>query len=152
MLYVVLFALAASGAPANAFEPESIDCTPSNLDYIKFLYKDNINGFNEAVSLYEHQHPGYTKGSIVAYIYNPFLQVPADLAKCLRDLGVDPSTVAQVSPQLQAVLLFDPERLNKTSPDFVRYVPIPEFGPLAAASLCILISASILFSRHGRGH
>jgi len=44
----------------NGFEPEAMDCTTGNLDYVKFLYKSNIDGINEVVRLYEQSHPNYT--------------------------------------------------------------------------------------------
>ena len=110
------------------FEPEAMDCTAGNLDYVKFLYKSNIDGINEAVRLYEQSHPNYTIKSLVDYMYNPFLNKASDSAKCLIDLGTEPLTVAQLSPDAQKVFTYDPDRLSKMAPLFVKYVPIPEFG------------------------
>ena len=127
------------------FEPEAMNCTAGNLDYVKFLYKSNIDGINEAVRLYEQSHPNYTIKSLVDYMYNPFLNKASDSAKCLIDLGIDPLTVAQLSPDAQKVFTNDPERLSKMAPLFVKYVPIPEFGNSAFLIITILFFA-LLFS------
>ena len=126
------------------FEPEAMNCTAGNLDYVKFLYKSNIDGINEAVRLYEQSHPNYTIKSLVDYMYNPFLNKASDSAKCLLDLGTNPLTVAQLSPDAQKVFNYDPERLSKMAPLFVKYVPIPEFGNYAFLIITILFFALLL--------
>ena len=110
------------------FEPESMTCITANLDYVKFLYKSNIDGINEAVRLYEESHPNYTMKSLVDYMYNPFLNKASDSAKCLADLGINPLTVDQLSPDAQKIFAYDQDRLSKMAPLFVKYVPLPEFG------------------------
>lgn len=114
--------------PASGFEPEVMNCTTSNLDYVKFSYKSNIDGINEALDLYKQSHPGYDMKSLVDYMYNPFLNKASDSAKCLEDLGIDPLSVAQLSSGAKQVFSYDHERLSKMAPLFVQYVPIPEFN------------------------
>ena len=129
VLALFLIGLAIFGSSSvYGFEPEVMNCTIKNLDYVKFLYKSNIDGINEALRLYEQSHPNYTMKSLVDYMYNPFLNKASDSAKCLMDLGIAPITVAQLSPDAQKVFGYDPDRLSKMAPLFVKYVPIPEFG------------------------
>lgn len=126
------------------FEPEAMNCTTGNLDYVKFLYKSNIDGINEALMLYEQSHPNYTTKSLVDYMYNPFLNKASDSAKCLIDLGINPLTVAQLSPDAQKIFNYDPERLGKMAPLFVKYVPIPEFGNHAFLIITMLFFVLLL--------
>ena len=117
------------------FEPESMDCTAANLSYVKFLYKSNIDGINDAVRIYQESHPGYAMKSLATYLYTPFLNKVADSAKCLEDLGVDPLSVAQFTNDSKSVLEYDPDALGRMAPLFVQYVPVPEFGPSELAVL-----------------
>lgn len=121
--------------PALGFEPEAMDCTGANLSYVKFMYKSNIVGINDAVQLYKESHPGYDMKSLANYIYTPFLNKVADSAKCLEALGVDPMTVAQFSNESRTVLEYNPAALAAMAPLFVQYVPIPEFDPQAGGML-----------------
>ncbi|MDE1861635.1 MAG: hypothetical protein KGI33_01855 [Thaumarchaeota archaeon] len=113
--------------PAMGFEPEGLNCSQSNQDYVKFLYKSNIDGINEAVRIYIANHPNYDIRSLVDYMYTPFLNGASDSAKCLKDLGISPSSVAQLSNDSLRVFSYDHDRLAKMAPFFVRDVPIPEF-------------------------
>ena len=61
------------------------------------------------------------------------------------DLGIDPITVAQLSPDTQKVFNYDPNRLSKMAPLFVKYVPIPEFGSFAFLIITLLFFA-LLFT------
>ena len=128
------------------FEPEAMNCTTENLDYVKFLYKSNIDGINEAIKLYEESHPNYKMESLVDYMYNPFLNKASDSAKCLTDLGINPLTVDKLSQDAQKIFAYDPDRLNKMAPLFVKYVPIPEFDGyeflIITALFCGLLSIS----------
>lgn len=126
-LYVITIVILGSFLPAFGFEPESMDCATKNLDYVKFLYKSHIDGINDAVRLYKQSHPNYTMPSLVSYIYSPFLNTVSDSAQCLENLGINPQNVAQLSPDAQKVLSYDPGRLNNTAPLFVKHVYIPEF-------------------------
>ncbi len=126
------------------FEPEAMNCTTGNLDYVKFLYKSNIDGINEAIRLYEESHPGHTMKSLVDYMYNPFLNKASDSAKCLMELGINPLTVDQLSPDAQKIFSYDPDRLSKMAPLFVKYVPIPEFGNYELL-LMIILFCGLLF-------
>jgi len=123
VLALFLIGLAIFGfSSACGFEPEEMNCTIENLNYVKFLYKSNIDGINEALRLYKQSHSNYTMKSMVDYMYNPFLNKASDSAKCLMDLGIDPITVAQLSPDTQKVFNYDPNRLSKMAPLFVKYV------------------------------
>ena len=124
-----------------------MDCTTGNLDYVKFLYKSNIDGINEAIRLYEQSHPNYSIKSLVDYMYNPFLNKASDSAKCLIDLGINPLTVAQLSPDAQKVFSYEPDRLSKMAPLFVKYVPIPEFGNYEFPIIVILFFMLLFTSR-----
>lgn len=132
--------------PAFGFEPESMDCTTNNLDYVKFLYKSHIDGINDAVRLYEQSHPNYSMASLVSYIYSPFLNTVSDSAQCLENLGVNPQNVAQLSSDAQKVLSYDPDRLNKTAPLFVKHVYIPEF-PIIIPILSLGFILLLIFHR-----
>ncbi len=133
------------------FEPEAMDCTAANLDYVKFLYKSNIEGINDAVRLYKESHPGYDMKSLANYIYTPFLNKVADSAKCLEDLGVDPNSVYRLSNDSRQVMEYDPGKLEGIAPLFVQYVPIPEFG-LSMAVLAVAFVAAVAWAgRHGIG-
>ncbi|MDE1829526.1 MAG: hypothetical protein KGI25_04310 [Thaumarchaeota archaeon] len=134
--------------PVFGFEPEAMNCTVNDLDYVKFLYKSNIDGINEALQLYKQSHPNYNMQSLVGYMYNPFLNKASDSAKCLEDLGVDPLSVAQLSSDAQQVFNYDHERLSKMAPLFVQYVPIPEFQlsiPILLVGLGFLIFYPLKF-------
>lgn len=126
---------AAAVSHAYAFEPEAMDCTKGNIAYVEFLYKSNIVGINDAVRFYMESHPGTDMKSLAHYVYSPFLNKVSDSAKCLEDLGIDPATVAQFSPEARQVLNYDPEGLSKMAPEFAKYVPIPEFVPSAVVLL-----------------
>lgn len=138
--------------PVSAFEPEAMNCTADNITYVKFLYKSNIDGINEALQLYKESHPGYDVKSLVDYMYSPFLNKASDSAKCLKDLGVDPSTVAQLSKDAQQIFNYDPERLSKVAPLFVQNVPVPEFPAASLVLLaCIIFLALYQLKLRGRG-
>ena len=144
--FSIIIVLLIYGFPqAHGFEPEGWNCTSQNLDYIKFLYKDNINGINEAIRLYRQSHPNYDMKSLVDYMYNPFLNRVSDSAKCLQDLGVNQTSVAQLSQDAQKILSYDPDRLSKMAPLFVKYVPIPEFGSNTILMIAILFFMMLLF-------
>ncbi len=134
--------------PVFGFEPEAMNCTEDNLDYVKFLYKSNIDGINDALQLYKQSHPNYGMKSLVDYMYTPFLNKASDSAKCLKDLGIDPLTVAHLSQDAQQVFNYDTARLNKTAPLFAQYVPIPEFQfsvPILLASITVLVLYQLRF-------
>lgn len=128
--------------PAFGFEPEALNCSAGNMDYVKFSYKSQIDGINDAIRLYEQSHSNYTIESVASYIYTPFLNAASDSAQCLGKMGINPQDVDQLSPEAQKVFSYDPVALNKTAPLFVKYVPIPEFPftlPVLLLSLILLL-------------
>lgn len=125
-----------------------MNCTARDTDYVKFLYKSNIDGINEALKLYRQSHPNADMKALTDYMYNPFLNKASDSAKCLADLGVDPLSVAQLSSDAQKIFNYDHDRLSKMAPLFVEYVPIPEFPfsfPVLLAGIVYLILYRLKF-------
>lgn len=106
-----------------------LQCTPDQIVFNKYIYKENINGVNSAVSLYRSAHPASSVSELVSYMGKLYvwMKIIPDYAHCLRDMGVDPSTVAQLTPQAANVLINDSNDLLGFSPTFLKEVPIPGF-------------------------
>ncbi|MDE1863226.1 MAG: hypothetical protein KGI33_09965 [Thaumarchaeota archaeon] len=103
-------------------------CTEANLAYNTELYREDINGLNEAASLYVEDYPHYTMGNLAAYMVNVYLFEPVELAHCLRDFGVNPGSVAHISPLAYNALAYDKANLKAFAPDFLREIPAPQEG------------------------
>lgn len=106
-----------------------LQCTPGQLEFNEYLYKENINGINDAVSLYQHAHPNSPTSDLFSYMGKLYvwMKVVPDYAHCLRDMGVDPSSIVQLTPQAANLLITDANDLSGFSPDFLKEVPITGF-------------------------
>ncbi len=100
-------------------------CDKANLQYNEFLYKEDINGLNEAAVLYVDAHPHYNISDLASYMVTVYLNQPVDLAGCLRANGVNPSSIAQLSPLAYGALVYDKKNLEGFSPDFLEAIPAP---------------------------
>ncbi len=104
------------------------DCNMKNLDYNQELYREDIIGLNQATSFYVEAHPGYTMKELSGYMDNVYLNQPVELAHCLRDLGINPASVAQVSNLAYSGLVYDRAQLQGYSPNFLKEIPAPQAG------------------------
>ncbi len=104
-------------------------CTPDQVVFNKYIYKENINGINNAVSLYRSAHPNATISELTGYMGKLYvwMKVIPEYAHCLLHTGIDPSSVVQLSPQAANVLINDVDDLRGFSADFLKEVPIPGF-------------------------
>lgn len=101
------------------------DCNVTNLGYNQELYKEDIISINQAASLYVEGHPNYTMRQLADYMNNVYLNQPVELAHCLRDLGINPTSVAQISHLAYGALVYDRVQLQGYSPNFLREIPAP---------------------------
>jgi hypothetical protein len=102
------------------------DCTAANLQYNEFLYKEDINGINQEASLYVDAYPHYSMSNLAAYMDNVYLNQPVELAQCLRELAINPTSVVQLSPLAYSALVYDKAQLQGYSPDFLKEIPAPQ--------------------------
>ncbi|MFZ1076905.1 MAG: hypothetical protein WAN47_05705 [Nitrosotalea sp.] len=102
------------------------DCTAVNLQYNEFLYKEDINGINQAASLYVEAYPHYSMGKLAGYMDNVYLNQPVELAQCLNELAINPASVAQLSPLAYGALVYDKAQLQGYSPNFLKEIPTPQ--------------------------
>ena len=100
-------------------------CGKANLQYNEFLYKEDINGLNMAAALYVVSHPNYEMGNLASYMVTVYLNQPVELAGCLRANGINPASVAQLTPLAYGALVYDKKALDGFSPDFVEEIPAP---------------------------
>lgn len=102
------------------------ECNVTNLGYNQELYREDIVSINQAASFYAEGHPGYTMRQLAGYVDNVYLNQPVELAHCLRDLGINPASVAQLSPLAYSALVYDRAQLQGYSPNFLREIPSPQ--------------------------
>ena len=100
-------------------------CDKANLQYNEFLYKEDINGLNEEASLYVQAYPHYDISNLASYMVTVYLNQPVELAGCLRDNGVNPASIAQLSPLAYGAIVYDKKNLDGFSPDFLEEIPLP---------------------------
>lgn len=100
-------------------------CDKANLQYNEFLYKDDINGLNQAAALYVEAHPHYNISNLASYMVTVYLNQPVELANCLRTNGVNPASIAQLSSLAYGALVYDKKNLEGFSPDFLEAIPAP---------------------------
>lgn len=122
-------------------------CNPNNLYFEKIDYEINVGQLD---GMYKE----YTAQEISNRILNDFptrLEEIGKRAHCLRDNGIDPSSVATIDPHVlegvNYVAQHNPEKLVQVAPEFAKYVPIPEFGSLAGMITAISIIGVITISR-----
>lgn len=101
------------------------DCTRANLPYNEELYREDIMGINQAALLFAEGNPHYKMGDLASYMVNVYLNQPVELAHCLRDLGVNPASVAQLTPFAYSAITYDKANLEGYSHDFLGEVPPP---------------------------
>lgn len=118
-----------AGQPARADHVIILQCVPDQLAFNKYIYMENINGINSAVGLYITSHPNSSTANLASYMGKLYvwMKVIPEYAHCMREMGVDPSSVAQLSPQATTTLINDANDLLGFSPDFLKEVPIPGF-------------------------
>jgi hypothetical protein len=102
------------------------DCTAVNLQYNEFLYREDINGINQAASLYVEAYPHYSMGKLAGYMDNVYLNQPVELAQCLNELAIKPVSVAQISPLAYSALVYNKAQLQGYSPNFLKEIPAPQ--------------------------
>ncbi len=102
------------------------DCTIANLPYNQELYKEDIRSINQAAILYVEAHPNYSMKDLASYMVNVYLNQPVELAHCLRDLGINPASVAQLSPLAYNAITYDKANLRGYSHDFLTEIPAPQ--------------------------
>lgn len=102
------------------------DCTAANLPYNEDLYKEDIMSINQAASLYVEGNPHYRMADLASYMVTVYLNQPVELAHCLRDMGVSPSSVSQLSPLAWGALVYDRQNLLGYSHDFLKEIPAPQ--------------------------
>jgi hypothetical protein len=70
---------------------------------------------------------------------------------CLKDNGINPDSVATMPSYLIIGLNLakeqNPEKFAEVAPNFSNYVPVPEFGSLAALMIVISVIGVIVISR-----
>jgi len=103
------------------------DCTKPNMEYNTFLYKEDINGINDATRLYMEEHPHASMKELIWYLRTVYvyLKQPVELAHCINGLGTNPSSVAQLSPLAWNALTWDKQELEGFAPDFLEEIPAP---------------------------
>lgn len=128
-ILAVLMASSFLSQNARADHVIILQCTPGQLSFNEYIYKENINGINDAVTLYRGAHPNSSNADLAGYMTKLYvwMKIIPEYAHCMRDMGVDPSTIAQLSNQSAAVLIADADDLRGFSPDFLKEVPIPGF-------------------------
>ena len=102
------------------------DCTSANLPYNEDLYKEDIMSINQAASLYVEGNSHYRMADLASYMVTVYLNQPVELAHCLRDMGVSPSSVAQLSPLAWDALVYDRQNLLGYSHEFLKEIPAPQ--------------------------
>lgn len=104
------------------------DCNKANLPFNQELYREDILGINQAARYYIEGNPEYKMSDLAAYMVNVYLNQPVELAHCLRDLGINPASVAQLSPLAYDALIYDKKNLQGYSHDFLADIPAPQAG------------------------
>ncbi|SRR5579885_596827 len=99
------------------------DCNKANLPFNQELYREDIMSINQAARYYVEGHPNYKMSDMALYMVNVYLNQPVDLAHCLRDLGINPASVAQLSPLAYDALTYDKANLQGYSHDFLAEIP-----------------------------
>lgn|SRR5574337_900992 len=102
------------------------DCNKTNLPYNQELYKEDIVSINQAARLYIEGNPHYKMSGLASYMVNVYLNQPVEIAHCLRDLGINPSSVAQLSPLAYDALTYDKTNLHGYSHNFLAEIPAPQ--------------------------
>ncbi|GEM_PF-2572526 len=102
------------------------DCTADNLTFNRELYREDIAGINDAARFYVEDNPNYKTADLAQYMVNVYLNQPVELAHCLRDLGINPASVAQLSSLAYGALVYDKANLLGYSHNFLREIPPPD--------------------------
>lgn len=120
--------------PASGDIIASIHCTPDQLEFNQYMYREHINGINDAIRLYLDGHPHYARSDLSNYmtkLYAHFQPVP-EYAQCLREMGINPSSIAHLSNGAVMVLVYDAPEIERFVPNFMKNVPILGFTSNAA--------------------
>lgn len=128
--------------PAGAHGVVVLQCTPDQLNFNKRMYWENIEGINNAVSLYLGNHPVADLNGYMHRLY-PWMVVIPEYGHCIRDMGLDPASVAQLSPQAAKALIEDAPNLVGYSREFLEEIPIPNFTNTAAFPATPVISTQM---------
>lgn len=119
----------------NAYADVDVDgkwfCNYNRPDIDKMDYATHIRNLNENFNSYLNSNPGATLDDQSNYLIRSLLEKIGKEAACLKEVhGVNPDSVATLSPDIQSVLAQYPDRLHDVAPTLVKYATVPEFGNL----------------------
>jgi hypothetical protein len=130
---------------------KTYSCNPDILvaksDYSYFVYQEN--------KYWSGERPEDIAATLLKSTYPSMMLDNLGLAyHCLKENNIDPDSVARIPPELLQGFYIakqqDPVKFAGIVPDFDRYVPVPEFGPLAGMITVLSILAVVLVSKRSK--
>lgn len=141
VLLILFFVISVSN---NVYAEDEFYCgtnpaSPGN----KILYKAELNNIDTKLEDYMAINKiSEVNDSNIAelndHMVGSYLNEAGQMGECLVRGGVkDLESVAALSDDTKQVLMYNIPKLTEEAPDFVKTVPIPEFGPLAGMMIAV---------------